>query len=144
MIEAAKARAHKAHSMIKSGCHKMKPHHKSHEGAHNKEHSHHGNHHRHHRTGLMRFINRSMKLFIIPALLGIVGGLVASIIGMMVGQFLVFLWFRFVRRNQRGPYARIVLVEEAEQDEKEGLIEGEAPPTYEELDAKVDIEDQKE
>jgi len=92
----------------------------------------------------MRFINRSMKLFIIPALLGIVGGLVASIIGMMVGQFLVFLWFRFVRRNQRGPYARIVLVEEAEQDEKEGLIEGEAPPTYEELDAKVDIEDQKE
>ena len=148
MIAAAKARAHKAHNMIKGGCHKMRPHHKgpnrAHKGEHRQHGVHHMGHHRHHRTGLMRFINRSMKLFIIPALLGIVGGLVASIIGMMVGQFLVFLWFRFVRRNQRGPHARIVLVEEAAADEKEGLIDGEAPPNYEELHAAVDVEDQKE
>lgn len=149
MIEAAKARAHKAGKMIKSGCHKMKSHggHKAHKNGHKDGHKdkhhrphHHKAHHRH-AHGLMRFINRSMKLFIIPALLGIVGGLVASIIGMMVGQGLVYLWFRFVRRNQRGPYSRIALAEEAVEEEKEVLIEGESPPDYDELEvAKNDKE----
>jgi len=149
MLEAARARAHKAGNLVKGGCHKPKnSHHGGHKGhvdnnmdKHHRPH-HHKAHHRHH--GLVRFINRSMKLFVIPAMLGIVGGLVASIIGMMVGQGLVYVWYRFVRGNQRGPYARVELVEEAEDDEKEAISEGECPPKYEELDATLDVKDDKE
>jgi len=93
---------------------------------------HHKHHRHHHHGGLHRFFHSAMHLFVIPALLGIIGGLTASAIGMFVGQTIVFLWFRFVRGGQRGraPSAR---TEAALDEEKEALVDDyEAPPVYEE------------
>lgn len=77
-------------------------------------------------------IHQTLRFFVVPALLGIIGGLTASAIGMLVGQAIVYLWFRTYRNGQRGPlriYEReIVLVEE----EQNGLLpDNEALPKYE-------------
>lgn len=66
----------------------------------------------------------------------------ASAVGMLVGQSLVYLWFRFHRRGQRGN-ARIVEIAVAE-DEKDALVDTqELPPQYEDVEA-VSVEDSKE
>lgn len=93
-------------------------------------HGHHG-HHQHHRVGFM--IHQTLRFFVIPALLGIIGGLTASAIGMLVGQAIIFVWARIYRRGQRGPLRvadREVVVED---DEKDELLRGgdEALPAYE-------------
>ena len=53
----------------------------------------------------------------------------ASAVGMLVGQMIVFTWMRFFRRN-RGRTARLTELAMAD-DEKDVLIV-EAPPMYEE------------
>ena len=151
MIEGAKARAHKAGKMMGmkgKGCGRMrghrKPGHRVGPDTHGDKTAHHGHHvqgqhrnhhgHRHH-SRIHRFIHQLTHLFIIPALLGIVGGLTASAIGMIVGQGIAFLWFRFVRGGHRGTASSARLTETGVEDEKEALVAEETEdglPSYEE------------
>lgn len=96
---------------------------------------HHKHHDRFHRAGHM--IRQTLRFFVVPALLGIIGGLTASAIGMLVGQAIVYLWFRTYRNGERGPlriYEReIALIEEEQNrllDEKDASL-----PVYEDTPA---------
>ena len=147
MLEAAKARAQAAGAWVKAkgGCRDKKngewrhgqnagdrPHHRGHHGHHA--------HHNMHRFG--HILRQTLRFFIIPALLGVIGGLMASAVGMLVGQALVYLWFRVHRGGQRGNI-RIVEVAVTD-DEKDALVEsGELPPQYEDVEAVI-VEDTKE
>jgi hypothetical protein len=66
----------------------------------------------------------------------------ACAVGMLVGQALVYLWFRFHRGGQRG---NIRLVEVAvSEDEKDALVETEdLPPHYDDVNVVV-VEDMME
>lgn len=95
----------------------------------------------------MHALIRTFKILVIPVTLGILGGLAASAIGMILGQLIVFLWFRYGRRGRRGPYALVQQAEEGDDDVKEVVIvtgEEELPPNYEELGDKVVKADEKE
>jgi len=147
MLEAAKARAHATGAWVKSGCRGKKNGGQLHgQKAGHREHHHHEGHHKMHRVG--HIIRQTLRFFIIPALLGVIGGLMASAVGMLVGQALVYLWFRFHRGGQRGN-TRIVEVAVTE-DEKDALVGAEVetesevlPPRYEDVEAAVmeDIKD---
>jgi hypothetical protein len=141
ILEAAKARAHAASAWVNSGC-RGKKNGGSRHGQAAGSHPHHGHHKQHkmHRFG--HILHQTLRFFIIPALLGVIGGLIASAVGMLVGQSLVYLWFRFHRRGQRGN-VRIVEVAVAE-DEKDALVDAqELPPQYEDVEA-VTVEEGKE
>ncbi|OAL37901.1 hypothetical protein AYO20_02734 [Fonsecaea nubica] len=103
--------------------------HGHHKGGHGRQHG----HHRFHRFGHM--LHQTLRFFVIPALLGVIGGLMASAIGMLVGQMISYLWIRFHRNGQRGQASREICVVEivVDEEEKEALIEnsevdGELPP----------------
>lgn len=141
MLEAAKARADAAGAWIKSGCRGKKNGGSRHgQTAGDRPHHHHHGHHKMHRFA--HILRQTLRFFIIPALLGVIGGLVASAVGMLVGQALVYLWFRFHRGGQRGN----VRVDEVavSEDEKDALVEIEdLPPHYEDVEIVV-VEDTKE
>jgi len=75
--------------------------------------------HRMHRHGWQRTFSRVVRFIFIPAILGILAGLAASAVGMLVGQVVVFLWLRY-RRSHRGQ--SLVATEPASDMEKEALI----------------------
>ena len=64
-------------------------------------HAHHGHHaHQHwHSHRFHKALHRTIRFFLIPALLGIIGGLMASAVGMLVGQVLIYLWQHLYRRE---------------------------------------------
>ncbi|KIW45958.1 uncharacterized protein PV06_01657 [Exophiala oligosperma] len=140
IMAAARARAHGAHGWIKNGkgCHGRKfggmgRHHGHH------RHGHHmggwSRHHRFHRFG--HILHQTIRFFVIPALLGIIGGLMASAVGMLVGQMISYLWIRFHRRGQRGN-ASARTVEVAIEEEEKGALMTEdipPPPKYQDLEA---------
>lgn len=148
IMEAAKGKANKVHGWVKdktSGCGKDRAHGKhSHphphgdhpHGDHPRPHhmgKHHGGHHGHRFHRLSHMIHQTLRFFVVPALLGIIGGLTASAIGMLVGQAIVYLWFRTYRNGQRGPlriYEQEIVIIDEEQD---GLLAGndDALPKYE-------------
>lgn len=104
-------------------------------GSHHGHHWHH-RHHRYHRLG--HILHQTFRFFVVPALLGIVGGLAASAIGMLLGQLIVFIWLRVYRRNQRGPL-RVEREAVVSGDEKDGLLDDvEVLPAYH--DARTDQE----
>ncbi|KAL8674180.1 MAG: hypothetical protein Q9168_001431 [Polycauliona sp. 1 TL-2023] len=69
---------------------------------------------------------------LLPIIVGIVFGIAASAIGMLVGQLIVAVWLR-VRRNS----SRNVSYEPVETEDKEGL------PKYEDLDDSQTVTDEK-
>ena len=157
MLEAAKAHAGAAKTWAKSGCKGNKGpfgQHKGPFGGHrgpkgdhrqlgNAEgrphHGHHGPHRHGHR--LAHILRQTLRFFIVPALLGVVGGLVASAVGMLVGQFIVFMWTRFHHGGQRGNIRYVEVATEAtsSDDEKDALIieKDELPPQYSDVEAGV-------
>jgi len=106
--------------------------HPPHAGEHHphRHHGHHG-HHEHHRVGNM--LHSTFRFFVIPAILGIIGGLAASAIGMLVGQAIVLIWVRAYRNSQRGPLHVVEEEVTVETDEKDELMkpEDEPLPAYE-------------
>lgn len=153
MVEATKAHAGKAKTWIKNTCsgwrhpkvdaehmknvnanpkdckdaqHKdhMTPHHRLHHG-----------HYQHHGHGRFRhFVRQTVHFFVLPAIFGVIGGLLACSLGMLVGQALAYLMNRRSRRD------RVIEIVEAavETDEKDALMEsGEMPPQYEDVDIVV-------
>ena len=75
---------------------------------------------------------------LLPVLVGVVVGMTASAIGMLVGQLVVFLWMKYRRSGRQGAY------EAVQSDDKEGLpaYEDEGLPAYAE-DMAVVVEDEK-
>jgi hypothetical protein len=74
-------------------------------------------------------IKTAFAFVIFPALAGIAFGVVASAVGMLIGQFAVFLWGKYRRRGE-------IAYEKVDDDdsEKDGL------PAYEDVQAKEDVE----
>lgn len=93
---------------------------------------HHGQrpHHFHHRHGgFARFLRNIVFHVFIPIMIGVVVGMSAGLVGLVVGHFIVFVWRVVFRRGQRAQYSRveqeeyIVSPKEAESDLP--------PPVYE-------------
>jgi len=95
-----------------------------------RHHGHHG-HHQYHPTGYM--LHQTIRFFIIPALLGIIGGLVVSAIGMLVGQAIALIWIRAYRNGQRGSSRFVETEVFVDTDAKGELLsdQDEALPAYE-------------
>jgi len=152
MFEAAKARAHAAKGWVKGqgkGCRGKFGHRGGHRGGppgmhHEHGQAAHGGHHHHHHPAhrFGRLLHQTLRFFVVPALLGVIGGLLASAIGMFAGQFIAFLWIRYHRGGRRGTVRAVEIV--IEEDEKDALIVDDevAPPQYEDVEAII-VEDEK-
>ncbi|KAL2010313.1 hypothetical protein VTN00DRAFT_6120 [Thermoascus crustaceus] len=91
-------------------------------------------HHHMHHSGWERTFSRIVRFIVIPAVLGVLAGLVASAIGMLVGQVIVFLWHRYRRC---GTDRSTSTVEYGTDTEKEALMAespDDLPPQYDEED----------
>jgi len=88
-------------------------------------------HHRHHHEWY-RTVSRAVRFIVIPALLGVMAGLAASSIGMLVGQLIVFLWLRYRRVTNKTCHPSPSTVECGTFSEKEVLIseDSEELPPY--------------
>lgn len=71
------------------------------------------------RAGLERTVSQIVHFVLIPAILGILAGLTASAIGMLVGQVIVALWLRY--RRSKGQQSNASL-EQGSESEKQGLM----------------------
>jgi hypothetical protein len=126
-MRAMRAKAAAAKGWVRGGCHRGLAHgmqraqYRDHNGP--EGHRHHGGRHMAHRYATM--LHSALRFFVIPALLGVIGGLLASAVGMLVGQFIVFVWLRVVRRGRRKPFRREVVVVD-ENGEKCGLLEADS------------------
>lgn len=121
MVETTQEKTDSMQEWVKTRCGGRKPH--------PHPHKHHGHGpHRYHRVSHM--LHQTFRFFVIPALLGVIGGLAASAIGMLVGQSIVML-VRCYRRSQGRPVRlverEIVIVS----DEKDELLAEEDLPEYE-------------
>ena len=77
-------------------------------------------------------VKRGFAFIVLPIVMGIAFGFIASTIGMMVGKLVVFVWTRLVRK----PKAEFIY-ERIEAEEKDGL------PAYEDIES-VEVMDDKE
>ncbi|KAF4548286.1 Hypothetical protein D9617_29g006620 [Elsinoe fawcettii] len=105
---------------------------------HGRPHHHHfgGPYHRHHHGGFHRAL-QGVLFVLVPIFLGITMGMLVSLIGMIVGRLIAFVWMRFVRGGRRG-YASVRLnEEEAEAEEKDDAesVMSEPLPVYEDAPA---------
>ncbi|KAK4936334.1 hypothetical protein LTR10_022762 [Elasticomyces elasticus] len=145
IMEVAKARAHGEKSRKHGGCGSKKfggrrfvPNGRYHgHGHHMGGKHHHSHHHRAHRLG--HILHQTLRFFVIPALLGVIGGLMASAVGMLVGQMISYLWTRYYRRGQRGDASVRVVEIVVSEDEKTALMDDASdlppPPEYTDLEA---------
>lgn len=97
-------------------------------------HGHHGPpHFRHkfHKTW-ERTLHRVVRFIVVPAVLGVLAGLAASAVGMLVGQLAIYTWHRYRRTDRKE------VVEEGSFAEKQGLMadSDELPPVYTDEEAK--------
>lgn len=151
MVEATKEKANSVHEWVtacsggsKSGPPGLWRHSPPSDGdnphPHHRHHAHHRHHggHGYHRASHM--LHQTLRFFIVPALLGIIGGLVASAVGMLVGQAIVLIWVKAYRHGRRGPVRserETVIVEEEKEDP---LPQYENAPRYEEMGGTHDVE----
>lgn len=144
MIDAARTHAGNAKTWIKNGCSGRK-HAPGNVQQDQQNPPHHG--HGHHGQGRLRrffqktvhFSGQVIHFFILPALFGVAGGLVACALGMLVGQAVASCMNRRSRRAGAGVAALTADGEIAISDEeKDVLVEnGEMPPQYEDVDVVV-------
>lgn len=119
----------------------MKPGHDSHQGPpkhHGHGHGHgHGPHRGHHHGA--HFLHRAHRFLVavvVPILIGVAAGMVASLAGMLVGTAIAWMWVRFVRRNRRtdSVAAEEERIEGIDADEKSRLFVDDdvvdSPPVY--------------
>jgi len=134
------------HSGISSGF--RKPHHTNHndhsshkyDGHHGKGHHDH-RHHRHHKHhALVRFVVGIALHVLVPIAIGMVVGIIASVLGVLAGNFIIFVWRILFRRNHPRVYAQVPQEDTTagETEKTKSLADGvmqveEAPPVYEEV-----------
>ena len=99
--------------------HETRPH--SHHGEHRHDRDH-MYHHRAHR--LSHMLHQTFRFFIVPALLGIIGGLTASALGMVVGQLVIWI-YRKIQGDERGvtEYQQIIIIDEKRPEELPEYVE---------------------
>lgn len=97
-------------------------------------------HHFHH-GGLNRTISRIFRFIVVPAVLGVLAGLLASALGMLFGQVVIFFWLRYRRSGNKQATANL---EQGTASEKQGLMEesDDIPPAY--VDEGVHVLDEKQ
>ncbi|KAH8433267.1 uncharacterized protein LDX57_010902 [Aspergillus melleus] len=86
----------------------------------------HHHHHMHH-GHWERTFSRVVRFIVVPAILGVLAGLAASALGMLVGQIVVFIWQRYRRSGSKPSEERGTV------GEKQGLMTeaaDELPPAY--------------
>lgn len=77
-------------------------------------------HHRHrYHSAFARTFSRIIHFIVIPAILGVLAGLTASAVGMLVGQAVVYIWQRYRGTNRA---ERKAAWEDGEACEKQGLM----------------------
>ena len=113
------------------GCHKLSRPHAGHSPFWGQGHAGrpHHMHHMHH-AGFERTMSRIIRFILVPATLGVLAGLTASALGMLVGQVIVSLWLRYRRSKSQQPNANL---EEGTEYEKQGLMvesSDDLPPAY--------------
>ena len=74
----------------------------------------------------------TFKVVLVPILIGVAFGMAASAIGMLVGQFVVFLWMKYRGTSREAAY------EPLDTDEKE------APPAYQDVHQESEALSEKE
>lgn len=104
--------------------HKKKPHY----GHHSRPNRPFRHHHRH--GGFARFFKGIILHVFIPVLIGIMFGITASLVGMVAGHIIVFVWRTVFRRGQRQQYTEVKQQEDAEV--KSPLNPQSPPPDYKE------------
>ena len=77
------------------------------DGHHLPHHPHMHHHHHFHHGGLRRTISRIFRFIVIPAALGILAGLAASALGMLIGQVVIFFWLRYRRSTSKKTTANL-------------------------------------
>lgn len=127
----APAAASKAIPAHKSHGHHGRPHYFRPSGSHQTY-----RHHRHRHGGITRVLRSVFMHVVIPALIGIMVGITASLLGMVVGHTLILLWRVFYRRGGNRQFVRVQQHEIAANDimdETKGFIDHQGPPpVYEE------------
>lgn len=102
-----------------------------------KPHPHGQYHHRRpHSDAFYRFLRALTVHVLVPVLVGMGIGITASVVGMLMGQFIVLIWRTFFRHGERGQ-CRDRATEETDDgcdEETKGFLEGqEQPPVYQEV-----------
>lgn len=83
-------------------------------------HGHEGHHHPPHPHGAFAHtFSRVLRFIVVPAILGVLAGLAASAVGMLVGQAVIFLWQRY--RGTK-PLEHKAAWEQGDSCEKQGLM----------------------
>ena len=77
-----------------------------------------------------RTASQIVRFVIIPATLGVLAGLVASALGMLVGQIIVSLWMRYRRSNSRQENPHLEQGTESEKQNLMIVLEDDLPPAY--------------
>ncbi len=92
-------------------------------------------HRLHHGHGRFRhFVRQTLHFFVLPAIFGVIGGLLACSLGMLVGQALAYL----LNRRARDDRVSQTIEAAVDADEKAALMEGaETLPQYEDVDVVV-------
>ncbi|KUJ09857.1 uncharacterized protein LY89DRAFT_740920 [Mollisia scopiformis] len=120
----SKARPDGPHAFAGHTGHKKKPHH-----------GHHGrpgpnrpfrHHHRH--GSFARFLKGIVLHVFIPVLIGIMVGITASLVGMVAGHIVVFVWRTMFRRGQRQQYIEVKQQEPSEDEEVKSFLAAQGPP----------------
>lgn len=103
-------------------------------------HGHHGrpgpnrpfrHHHRH--GGFARFMKGIVLHVFIPVLIGIMVGITASLVGMVAGHIIIFVWRTVFRRGQRQQYIQVKQQEVGDDEEVKSFLAPQGPPPeYEE------------
>jgi hypothetical protein len=107
-----------------------KPHHKGHHGRPG-PHRPFRHHHRH--GGFARFLKGIVLHVFIPVLIGIMVGITASLVGMVAGHIVIFVWRTVFRRGQKQQYTKVQPKESKDEAEVESFLGHQGPPPeYEE------------
>ncbi|KAL4778744.1 hypothetical protein BJX76DRAFT_342560 [Aspergillus varians] len=107
------------------------------EPSHRGHHGHHGPHppphfHDKFQKTWERTLHRVVRFIVVPAILGVLAGLAASVVGMLFGQLAVFMWRRYRRSSRKEA------TEDGSGSEKQGLMSestDELPPAYTDAEA---------
>ncbi|KAI7613727.1 hypothetical protein KC319_g20021, partial [Hortaea werneckii] len=82
----------------------------------------------------------------VDVMAGITVGMFVSLIGLVVGRLIGYLWIQLARGGRRGSASnanREIVLEEGEDRAMIAEIDGEAPPQYEDSPAYDDVVDEK-
>ena len=130
--------------------HHGRPHHgRPHRMHHGGPHPHH-HHHGHRLFGLHFFhaFAKGIVAVLVPVMAGITVGMVVSLLGLVVGRFVGYLWITFARGGRRGSVSnsahREIVLEEGEDKAMMTETEAEPLPRYEAAPAYDDVVEEKE